>query len=103
MTEVSFSDDLDARPIHRDNDAADAGETHSAASVPSDLKVVFANKFFFPNGGSEAVMFAEMALMRAQNVDVVEFSMNDDRNRYSKFKSYFVSKRSYRSPSRVGR
>jgi len=29
--------------------------------------------------------------------------MNDDRNRYSKFKSYFVSKRSYRSPSRVGR
>ena len=64
------------------------------------LKVLFANKFFFRNGGSEAVMFDEMELMRQRNVDVIEFSMNDDRNVPSRFQSYFVSQKSYRAPSR---
>ena len=64
------------------------------------LKVLFANKFFFRNGGSEVVMFDEMELMRRRNVDVVEFSMNDDRNIPSRFQSYFVSRKSYRASSR---
>ncbi|WP_448042739.1 glycosyltransferase family 4 protein [Bradyrhizobium liaoningense] len=63
------------------------------------LKVLFANKFFFRNGGSEVVMFDEMELMRRRNVDVVEFSMNDDRNIPSRFQSYFVSQKSYRASS----
>lgn len=63
-------------------------------------KVLFANKFFFRNGGSEVVMFDEMELMRRRNVDVVEFSMNDDRNLPSRFHSYFVSQKSYRASSR---
>ena len=43
-------------------------------------KILFANKFFFLNGGSEVVMFDEMELMKKSGLDVVEFSMHDERN-----------------------
>jgi glycosyltransferase involved in cell wall biosynthesis len=64
------------------------------------LKILFANKFFFLNGGSEVVMFDEMELMRAHSLDVIEFSMQDSRNFPSKYDSYFVSQKDYRSTSR---
>ena len=64
------------------------------------LKILFANKFFFLNGGSEVVMFDEMELMRKHALDVVEFSMQDPRNFPSKYESYFVSQKDYRSTSR---
>jgi glycosyltransferase involved in cell wall biosynthesis len=67
----------------------------------SVLKVLFANKFFFRNGGSEVVMFDEMELMRRRNVGVVEFSMTDERNIPSEYESYFVSQKSYRRVSRA--
>src|SRR3981081_955835 len=51
----------------------------------SALKILFANKFFFLNGGSEAVMFDEMQLMRKYELDVIEFSMRDPRNFPSKY------------------
>lgn len=63
------------------------------------LKILFANKFFFLNGGSEVVMFDEMELMRKHSVDVLEFSMHDPRNLPSKYESYFVSQKDYRSTS----
>src|SRR5438105_7048554 len=66
------------------------------------LKILFANKFFFLNGGSEVVMFDEMELMRKYELDVVEFSMHDPRNFPSKYESYFVSQKDYRSTSRSG-
>ncbi|MBI5263586.1 MAG: glycosyltransferase family 4 protein [Bradyrhizobium sp.] len=64
------------------------------------MKVLFANKFFFRNGGSEAVMFDEMELLRRRKLEVVEFSMEDERNLPSRFHSYFVSQKSYRHVSR---
>lgn len=67
----------------------------------ADLKVLFANKFFFRNGGSEVVMFDEMDLMRSRGVGVIEFSMNDERNIPSAYQSYFVSQKSYRQLSRA--
>ena len=67
----------------------------------SDLKILFANKFFFRNGGSEAVMFDEMELLRRRNVGVIEFSMADERNVPSEYQSYFVSQKSYRHASRA--
>ncbi|MBR0696599.1 glycosyltransferase family 4 protein [Bradyrhizobium lablabi] len=67
------------------------------------LKVLFANKFFYLKGGAEAVMFDEIDLMKKHAVDVVEFSMCDPRNRPSKYGSYFVSLKDYRSTSRVAR
>ena len=80
--------------------AAFSGES-AGAYEKSDLKVLFANKFFFRNGGSEVVMFDEMELMRRRNVGVIEFSMNDDRNIPSRYQSYFVSQKSYRQVSRA--
>lgn len=67
------------------------------------LKVLFANKFFYLKGGAETVMFDEIDLMKKHDVDVVEFSMCDPRNRASKYVSYFVSSRDYRSTSRTTR
>jgi len=64
------------------------------------MKILFANKFFFRNGGSEVVMFDEMDVMRRAGHDVIAFSMRDARNLPSKFDHYFVSEKSYRSPSR---
>lgn len=72
-------------------------------SKQAPLKVLFANKFFYLKGGAEAVMFDEIDLMKKHDVDVVEFSMRDPRNRPSKYESYFVSPKDYRSPSRVSR
>lgn len=67
------------------------------------LKVLFANKFFYLKGGAETVMFDEIDLMKRHQVDVVEFSMSDPRNRPSSYASYFVSPKDYRSASRVSR
>jgi len=67
------------------------------------LKVLYANKFFFRNGGSEVVMFDEMELMHAIDVDVVHFSMSDPRNEPSPTASYFVTEKNYRERSIVGR
>ena len=74
----------------------------SGVTLPrrSTSKILFANKFFFLNGGSEAVMFDEMELMRKYKLDVIEFSMQDPRNLPSKYDSYFVSQKGYRSRSR---
>ncbi len=63
------------------------------------MKVLYANKFFFRNGGSEVVMFDEMEMMRRSQVDVAEISMRDPRNHESKYEPYFVSQKSYRSGS----
>jgi glycosyltransferase involved in cell wall biosynthesis len=80
-----------------------AGTQMKEATSPnqSALKILFANKFFFLNGGSEAVMFDEMQLMRKYELDVIEFSMHDPRNFPSKYESYFVSQKDYRSNSRA--
>jgi glycosyltransferase involved in cell wall biosynthesis len=82
--------------------SGDPGQAKNGeAYEKADLKVLFANKFFFRNGGSEVVMFDEMELMRRRNVGVIEFSMNDERNIPSRYQSYFVSQKSYRQVSRA--
>lgn len=67
------------------------------------LKILFANKFFYLKGGAETVMFDEIDLLRKHDVDVIEFSMSDPRNRPSRYASYFVSPKDYRSTSRITR
>jgi glycosyltransferase involved in cell wall biosynthesis len=75
--------------------------TNHADTRPSRrIKVLFANKFFFRNGGSEVVMFDEMELMRSYRLEVAEISMRDPRNLPSKYEPYFIAARSYRSGSR---
>jgi glycosyltransferase involved in cell wall biosynthesis len=66
-------------------------------------KVLFANKFFFLNGGSEAVMFDEMAILKRSGAEVLEISMHDPRNLASNYASYFVSPKPYRASSGLDR
>lgn len=54
------------------------------------MKVLFANKFFYNKGGSETVMFQERDYLLGQGVEVVDFSMADERNIPSPSESYFV-------------
>jgi glycosyltransferase involved in cell wall biosynthesis len=70
------------------------------AIEPPCIKVLFANKFFFLNGGSEVVMFDEIELLRKHRLGVVEISMRDPRNFSSQYESYFIAQKSYRSGSR---
>ncbi|MCG8425788.1 MAG: glycosyltransferase family 4 protein [Chromatiales bacterium] len=63
------------------------------------MKVLIANKFFYRNGGSEAVMFQERDFLRSTGVEVVDFAMQDERNLDSHYTSYFVANRSYHSTS----
>lgn len=60
------------------------------------MKVLLANKFFFRNGGSEAVLFQEREFLLKSGVDVIDFSMQDARNFASPYSSYFVENQSYR-------
>lgn len=59
------------------------------------MKALVANKFFFRNGGSEAVMFQERDFLLRSGFDVIDFSMQDPRNVYSDYSGHFVSNRSY--------
>lgn len=67
------------------------------------MKILFANKFFFPQGGAETVMFDEIKLMKDLNCSIVEFSMHELRNFPSEYSSYFVSNKDYRAESKLTR
>lgn len=60
------------------------------------MKILLANKFFFRNGGSEVVLFQERDFLLSQGHEVVDFSMQDERNIESPFAGYFVSRQDYR-------
>ena len=53
------------------------------------MKIPLANKFFYDHGGPESVLFAERDLLRAAGHDVIDFSMQDARNRASDDAGYF--------------
>ncbi|HDH04749.1 MAG TPA: glycosyltransferase family 1 protein, partial [Nitrospirae bacterium] len=54
------------------------------------MKILLANKFFFPKGGAETVFFQERELCLKQEFAVIDFSMEDERNFPSPFSDYFV-------------
>ncbi len=88
------------QPASRSFDAAMDGAASASDAV---RKILFANKFLFRNGGSEAVMFDEMAWLGQRDLEIVDFSMRDRRNRPSRFERYFVSEKSYRGGSRINK
>lgn len=59
------------------------------------MKILIANKFFFRNGGSEVVMFQEREFLKRNGVEIVDFSMQDNRNVDSPQTSYFVTHQAY--------
>ena len=64
------------------------------------MRVLVANKFFFRNGGSEVVMFQERDFLLRSGHEVVDFSMQDERNADSPYSSNFVQARDYRGDSK---
>ena len=59
------------------------------------MKILFANKFFYLNGGSETVFFQERAFLLNQGHKVVDFSMADKRNFTSPYASHFIPNINY--------
>ena len=104
MSELSIQATAGDPPLLREQAAATTPTRESEEQARSARtvrgrrpKVLVANKFFFLNGGSEAVMFQEMELMRQAGLDVIEIAMQDPRNRPSDYARYFVSSKDYRS------
>ncbi len=73
--------------------------------MPEALKVrvLVANKYFFRNGGSEGVMFEEREFVLRSGHQVIDFSMDDERNVESPYASHFVSRRDYRGGGALSR
>lgn len=59
------------------------------------MKILQANKFFFRNGGSETVMFQERDYLLKNGHEVVDFSMQDERNLPSEYAVHFVANKNY--------
>ncbi|MFI3236457.1 MAG: DUF1972 domain-containing protein [Lachnospiraceae bacterium] len=54
------------------------------------MKILLINKFFYIKGGSETYLFALRRLLEGMGHEVIDFSMQDDRNLESKQSDYFV-------------
>ncbi|MBM9514823.1 glycosyltransferase family 4 protein [Desulfogranum marinum] len=56
------------------------------------MKILFANKFFYLNGGSETVFFQEREFFLANGHHVIDFSMQDEKNNVSPYSEFFIKK-----------
>lgn len=54
------------------------------------MKILMVNKFYYIKGGSETYYFALKQLLEANGHEVIDFSMQDDRNFESPYAEYFV-------------
>jgi glycosyltransferase involved in cell wall biosynthesis len=59
------------------------------------MKILFINKFFFLNGGSETVFFQEREFLKNIGHSVIDFSMQHPNNYPSIYSKYFVSNIDY--------
>lgn len=68
------------------------------------MKILMANKFFFRKGGAEVVMFQERNYLLKSGEEVIDFSMQDERNHESAYAANFVSRKDYegRTFSKIG-
>lgn len=65
------------------------------------MKILFVNKFFHMNGGSERVFFQERNFLIKDGHTVIDFSMGDGRNFHSPYSVYFVPNISYHGHRRI--
>ena len=54
------------------------------------MKILQINKFYYLRGGSERYVFELSKLLEDHGHQVMQFSMADDKNYYSKFSQYFI-------------
>jgi glycosyltransferase involved in cell wall biosynthesis len=62
---------------------------------PDAVIILQANKFFHEKGGSERYMFALSRALEARGHEIVDFSMQDERNLPSRYSRHFVNHRDY--------
>lgn len=61
------------------------------------MRILLVNKFHYIVGGSETYYFALKKLLETHGHDVIEFSMQDDRNIESKYSKYFIKNVDYKN------
>ena len=59
------------------------------------MRVLLANKFFFPGAGSETVFFQTRAVLHEHGHEVIDFATHDERNLPSPYASFFAPHRDY--------
>jgi glycosyltransferase involved in cell wall biosynthesis len=59
------------------------------------VRVLLANKFFYPGAGSETVFFQTRDVLREQGHEVIDFATQDERNLPSPHASFFAPHRGY--------
>lgn len=60
------------------------------------MKILLVNKFFYPKGGAETVLFQERDYLLQHGHEVSEFSMHHQQNIASPYTEYFVKNIDYR-------
>lgn len=63
------------------------------------MKVLSANNYFYPRGGSERVFFDEMEILRAHGHEIIPFSRHFEKNMPSECSRYFASPIEYENVS----
>lgn len=58
-------------------------------------KILFVNKFFYLNGGSERVFFQERDFFIENGFNIIDFSMKNHKNFYSRFTNFFINEVDY--------
>ena len=59
------------------------------------MRVLLANKFFFPGAGSETVFFQTRSLLQERGHEVIDFATRDERNVPSPHAAFFAPHRGY--------
>lgn len=63
------------------------------------MKILLVNKFFFIKGGAETVYFQERDMLKRAGVEVIDFSMQHEKNFPSDYADYFVRNVDYHQQS----
>lgn len=67
------------------------------------MKILQINKFFFENGGSERYFFDVSDALAERGHQVIHFSMQDDRNKPSRYSDYFVDHIDFQSSKTISK
>jgi glycosyltransferase involved in cell wall biosynthesis len=59
------------------------------------VRVLLANKFFYPNAGAETVFFGTRDLLQGAGHEVIDFAMQSERNIESPYSRWFAPERNY--------
>lgn len=62
------------------------------------MRVLLANKFFFPGAGSETVFFQTREVLQDNGHEVIDFATHDERNVPSPYADFFAPHRGYDRP-----